>query len=352
MVGHYMADIPFVGMGSLTGHITLVAGPCAAETREQVLATAEAVARLRDSGVRVIFRAGIWKPRTSPDSFQGIGDEGMEWLQEVKRLTGLETATEAGTPEQAQKAVAAGIDHLWTGARTGASPMMLQQIADALSVAQNNGGQLKSLFVKNPMHEDAALWAGNIRRMQQTGLPVTAVHRGCGHRPCWRLAWHLRKMMPDVPMLLDPSHMSGDRSKVQALCRIAAELGYDGLMIEVHTQPEKALSDAGQQITPAELPQCLFTPQQTDDLRWLRRQIDEADDDIWQAVERRMDISREIGAWKRGQQMEVVQPARFMQVVERRLQWAEQKGLGEDTVRTIMDALHTESIRTQQEDRR
>ena len=334
------------------GAPVIIAGPCAAESRTQVMQTAleTAALGLQEKGYRVIFRAGIWKPRTSPESFQGIGDEGLEWLQEVQRVTGMEVATEAGTPEQAAKAVRAGIDHLWTGARTGASPMMIQQIADAVTEAQRDGGQLKSLLVKNPMHEDAALWAGNIHRMQKTGLPVTAIHRGCGHKPCWRMAWQLSKMMPDVPMLLDPSHMSGDSRQVQELCRTAASLDYDGVMIEVHTCPSEALSDAQQQIKPEELPQCLFRRQQTDELGWLRQQIDEADDDIWNAIARRMEISREIGEWKRGQRMEVVQPARFRQVQERRLSWAADNGLHEDTVRAITEALHHESIRTQQHD--
>ena len=328
----------------------VVAGPCAAESRTQVLLTAQAIAALglQAQGCRLVFRAGVWKPRTSPDSFQGIGDEGLQWLAEVRRLTGLETATEAATPEQVLKAAAAGIDHLWTGARTGASPILIQQIADAVIQAQAQGGRLKSLLVKNPMHEDAALWAGNIRRMQQTGLPVIAVHRGCAHRPCWRMAWQLRRLLPGTPLLIDPSHMGGQRSLVQPLCLTAASLGYDGLMAEVHNNPAEALSDAQQQITPDELPHCIFSKQQPDDLAWLRRQIDEADDDIWNAVARRMDISREIGAWKRGRQMQVVQPERFRQVQERRLMWAASNGLSEDTVIAITEALHNESIRTQQ----
>ena len=348
MVGDAVADIAYCVMDIAAPLV--IAGPCAAESRTQVLQTAQAIAALglQAAGCKVIFRAGVWKPRTSPDSFQGIGDEGLDWLAEVRRLTGMETATEAGTPDQVLKAAAAGIDHLWTGARTGASPILIQHIADAVVQAQAQGGQLKSLLVKNPMHEDAALWAGNIRRMQQTGLPVIAVHRGCAHRPCWRMAWQLRRLMPGTPMLIDPSHMSGERRLVQPLCGTAASLGYDGLMVEVHTCPEEALSDARQQITPAELPPCIYSKLPADDLAWLRQQIDEADDDIWNAVARRMDISREIGEWKRGRQMQVVQPERFRQVQERRLRWAAANGLSEDTVRAITEALHNESIRTQQ----
>ncbi len=301
-----------------------------------------------------IFRAGVWKPRTSPDTFQGVGDVGLTWLQRVKREYGLPVATEVATPEQVRKALDAGIDYLWLGARTSANPILVQTLADAI---KENPQSLKGILVKNPVNEDAALWIGNIQRLQATKLPVFAVHRGCNHRPCWAMAYRLRQEMPEVPLLLDPSHMSGDAARVSGLCRIAAELQYDGLMIEVHDNPQHALSDAKQQITPAELEQIILQlsnvqlsncPFSDCQLTWLRRMMDEVDDALWETIAKRMEVSRQIGAYKKAHNMEVVQPERFEEILTKRLAWAQNKSLTASAVRQIMEALHSESIRIQQ----
>ncbi len=332
-----------------------ILGPCAAESEEQLLRIAQRISRVSRAYL-TIFRAGIWKPRTSPDTFQGVGDVGLTWLQRVKREYGLPVATEVATPEQVRKALEAGMDYLWLGARTSANPILVQTLTDAI---KEHPQALKGILVKNPVNEDAALWIGNIRRLQTTGLPIFAVHRGCNHRPCWAMAYQLRQEMPEVPLLLDPSHMSGDAARVSGLCRIAAELQYDGLMVEVHDNPQEALSDAKQQITPAELEQIQQqisdsetiqhpAAQRSNDLLWLRHMMDEVDDALWETIAKRMEVSRRIGAYKKANGIEVVQPDRFEQILTRRLAWAQNKSLTAGTVRQIMEALHAESIRVQQ----
>ena len=224
-----------------------------------------------------IFRAGVWKPRTSPSSFQGAGTEALRWLQEVKQQFGMEIATEVATPAHVNEALQAGIDYLWIGARTSANPIAVQEIADLLDKASphpspkgkgdeptSNSSQkgresfasecgLKGIFIKNPVNEDAALWLGNIERLEQTGIPVMAIHRGCAHKPCWAMAHYIRTQRPDIPILLDPSHMSGDATKIPSLMKKIDELQLDGAMIEVHYNPQEALSDAQQQIKPEEI---------------------------------------------------------------------------------------------------
>ena len=204
-----------------------------------------------------IFRAGVWKPRTSPYTFQGVGEEGLAWLKEVKERFGVPVATEVATPEHVEKALAAGIDYLWIGARTSASPIAVAAIAESLKDGanrlQNASLQVKGVLIKNPVNADAALWLGNIERLEKTGVPVIAVHRGCNHQPCWKMAHEVRLVRPDIPMLLDPSHMSGDAAQVPTLMGKIEELGLNGAMIEVHCDPEHALSDKKQQITPAYL---------------------------------------------------------------------------------------------------
>jgi len=332
----------------------LVVGPCAAETEEQVLATAHA---LRPYGV--VFRAGLWKPRSQPDTFQGVGEKGLDWLQYVERETGLLTATEVTTPEQLLKALQAGIAYLWTGARTASNPIAVQALAETLrlALAEGKAQSLRGVMVKNAMHEDAPLWEGNIRRMQEAvaghDVSVWAVHRGCNHQPCWGMAYGLRQALPDVPMLLDPSHLSGDAEQIAPLCRKAVELCYDGLMIEVHPSPANALSDARQQITPDTLKGILRTLPRPDEkpddlpLRWLRAMMDEVDDALWEIINRRMAVSRRIGEWKRQQGVPVRQPARFKDILRRRIGKEEANGLSRETVTAICHALHEESIRQQ-----
>ena len=344
--------------------LTYIAGPCAAESEQQVLETARALVATGD----IIFRAGVWKPRTRPDTFQGVGDEGLLWLSRVKNELHVPVATEVVTAEQVTKALEAGIDYLWIGARTSANPIAVATIADAIRIqnteyrVQNNSvcalsaersvlGQPKAVFIKNPVNADAALWLGNIERLEAAGVPVTAVHRGCSHQPYWEMAHHVRVARPDIPMLLDPSHMIGDAELVPSLSRVANELEYDGLMVEVHPHPEQALSDAQQQITPEVFAAIRRAPVDTYstplELRWLRKMIDEVDDRLWNDIAQRMAVSQRIGEFKKTHQMEVVQPTRFNEIMTKRLAWAERHGLSKEAVQAILETIHQESIRVQ-----
>ena len=329
--------------------LTYIAGPCAAESEQQVLETARALVATGD----IIFRAGVWKPRTRPDTFQGVGDEGLLWLSRVKNELHMPVATEVVTAEQVTKALEAGIDYLWIGARTSANPITVATIADAISVfsIQHSAFSLQGILIKNPVNADAALWLGNIERLEATGVPVTAVHRGCSHQPYWEMAHQVRVARPDIPMLLDPSHMSGDAELVPSLSRVAAELEYDGLMVEVHPHPEQALSDAQQQITPAVFADIRRAPVETYstplELRWLRKMIDEVDDRLWTDIAQRMAVSQRIGKFKKTHQMEVVQPTRFNEIMTKRLAWAENHGLSKEAVQAILETIHQESIRVQ-----
>lgn len=304
-----------------------------------------------------IFRAGAWKPRTSPYTFQGVGEEALAWLAEVKQQYGIDVATEIATPEQAQKAIAAGIDYLWIGARTSANPQAVQAICDSLSVGRN---QLKGILIKNPVNEDAGLWIGNIERLEKTDIPVIAVHRGCNHQPCWSMAHQVRLSRPDIPMLLDPSHMSGDAAKIPELMQKIPELGMNGAMIEVHCCPEQALSDKYQQITPKETatlldryavgPLCCRTANaigEKTELNWLRAEIDELDEKLWDTIASRMDVSKRIGEWKKVHGVAPLQPERYEQIVESLRQKVERLGLDETFMLRMWELIHEESLRQQ-----
>ncbi len=299
-----------------------------------------------------IFRAGAWKPRTSPHTFRGVGEEALGWLAEVKKAFGMDVATEVATPEHVQKAIAAGIDYLWIGARTSANPIAVENLAQALS--SREGGQIKGILIKNPVNEDAALWIGNIERLEKTGIPVLAVHRGCGHRPCWAMAHQVRLARPDIPMLLDPSHMSGDSAKVPELMNKIYELGLDGAMVEVHCHPEQALSDARQQIEPSSLAKIVESQKskvesKKTELNWLRAEIDELDEKLWDTIAARMDVSRRIGEWKKANGVAPLQPERYEMIVERLKAPQPPKGGGLRTEfkLALWELIHEESLRQQ-----
>ena len=272
----------------------------------------------------------------------------------------MDVATEVATPEHVQKAIAAGIDYLWIGARTSANPMAVENLAQALS--SREGGQIKGILIKNPVNEDAALWIGNIERLEKTGIPVLAIHRGCGHRPCWAMVHQVRLARPDIPMLLDPSHMSGDAAKVPELMNKIYELGLDGAMVEVHCHPEQALSDAKQQITPKETatlldryavgPLCCRTANavgEKTELNWLRAEIDELDEKLWDTIAARMDVSRRIGEWKKANGVAPLQPERYEEIVERLKAPQPPKGGGLRTEfkLALWELIHEESLRQQ-----
>lgn len=311
---------------------------------------------------RFIFRAGVWKPRTSPHTFQGAGAQALEWLAEVKRMYGMAIATEVATPEHVKTALEAGVDYLWIGARTSANPLAVQAVADAIGNWTLDNGHLKALLIKNPVNADAELWLGNIERLEKTGVPVIAVHRGCNHQPCWAMAHKVRIMRPDIPMLLDPSHMSGDASQVPALMEKVAELGLDGAMIEVHCKPEEALSDAHQQITPTCLRDTLnsipsrfrvvavFSPSDgSEELNWLRAEIDELDERLWVTLAARMDVSARIGEWKKAHGVAPLQPERYKEISEKlKAKSKEFKGLEADFMLRMWDLIHEQSLKQQQ----
>ena len=326
-----------------------------------------------------IFRAGVWKPRTSPHTFQGVGEEGLEWLKEVKERFGIAIATEVATPEHVQKALAAGIDYLWIGARSSANPMVVEAIAKAIAdrdavrprccKTANAVGpsqsdcKIKGILIKNPVNEDAGLWLGNIERLEKVGVPVIAVHRGCNHQPCWAMAHKVRLARPDIPMLLDPSHMSGEAAKIPELMQKIEELGLDGAMIEVHCRPEQALSDAKQQVTPKETatlldryavgPLCCRTANavgEKTELNWLRAEIDELDEKLWDTIGARMDVSRRIGEWKKAHGIAPLQPERYEMIVERLKapQPPEGGGLRTEFKLALWELIHEESLRQQE----
>ena len=315
-------------------------GPCSAETREQVIATAGALKDI--CGTSFIFRAGVWKPRTRPDTFQGVGAPALEWLREVKDTFGMEIATEVATPEHVEAALKAGIDYLWIGARTSANPLAVQAIADSILDLRFKIFDLKGIFIKNPVNADAELWLGNIARLEKAGVPVMAIHRGCNHQPCWSMAHKVRTARPDIPMLLDPSHMSGDAEQVPGLLKKVAELGLDGAMIEVHAHPEQALSDRKQQIRPDEIGDWRLEIEDLKDteLNWLRAEIDELDERLWDTIAARMDVSRRIGEWKKEHGVAPLQPERYKEIVDR----IKDKG---DFALRIWEIIHEESLKQQ-----
>lgn len=340
-----------------------ILGPCAAESREQVLLTAS---QLKDAcgEIPFIYRAGAWKPRTSPHTFQGVGEEGLVWLQEVKQRLGLPVATEVATPEHVTKALEAGMDYLWIGARSSANPLAVQAIADAIVDWKLVNGNFKGILIKNPVNADAGLWIGNIERLEKTGVPVIAVHRGCNHQPCWAMAHQVRLARPDIPMLLDPSHMSGEAVKVPELMKKIEELGLDGAMVEVHCDPKYALSDNAQQLTPIQVGHtlnpilsrlCLVSLNSPSDgseeLNWLRAEIDELDERLWDTIAARMEVSERIGKWKKAHGVAPLQPERYQQIVEKLKMKNEElknKSLSTDFMLHIWELIHKESLRKQE----
>ncbi|MBO8473306.1 MAG: bifunctional 3-deoxy-7-phosphoheptulonate synthase/chorismate mutase type II [Bacteroidetes bacterium] len=335
----------------------VVAGPCSAESREQVLSTASELSR---RGIRV-FRAGAWKPRTRPGTFEGVGEAALEWLVQAKDATGMKVGTEAASAYHVKAIISAGLDFIWVGARTTANPFLVQEIADALEGADI------PVFVKNPVNPDADLWAGAIERFRKAGISrIAAVHRGVTsysriiyrNDPCWQMPITLRLRFPRLPMFCDPSHIAGDRRYVDEISRKAMDLDFDGLFIESHVNPACALSDAAQQITPEELSGLLLSlvPKETDcdspsyheSIEQLRARIDEIDDNIVSLLADRMDVSGKIGGYKKENSVSVLQGSRWDAVMSRVLSRAEAYGLDKDFIKDIFDRIHRASIEKQE----
>lgn len=330
----------------------VIAGPCSAESREQVLKTAEELSRY---GVK-IFRAGIWKPRTKPGGFEGMGTVALPWLREVKEKFGMLVSTEVANREHVFEAVKAGIDILWIGARTAANPFAMQDIADALR------GTNIPVLVKNPVNPDLELWCGAIERLVNAGITrVGVIHRGFStydqklyrNLPIWHIPIELRRRYPNITMFCDPSHIGGRRELVAPISQQAMELKFDGLMIESHCNPDEALSDAAQQITPSILDYTIKmlivreNAHTTENISILRQQIDEVDDQLLTLLAKRARISTEIGTYKKENKMPVLQPGRYNEILEARAQKGAKMELDKEFVMAIMKLIHEESVRIQ-----
>lgn len=333
----------------------IIAGPCSAESREKMLATAS---QLADSGIK-IFRAGIWKPRTKPGGFEGVGEIGLKWMRDVKKATGMYTATEVANRLHVKKALEAEIDILWIGARTSANPFAMQEIADTLAESNPSGA---TVLVKNPVNPDIELWIGAMQRIYNAGVRrIGAIHRGfCVYgkhiyrnMPEWRIPTELRLRYPTLPILCDPSHIGGKRDLIAPLSQQAMDMGFDGLIIESHCNPDCAMSDAAQQVTPETLKSILSglvfrnTCEITENLTSLRSRIDDIDNQLLDILGKRMEVSREIGRYKRVHSMPVVQASRYNDVIRSRVELGEQLGMDGDFLKTILLAIHDESVRQQ-----
>ena len=323
----------------------VIAGPCSAETEEQVMATARELAK---NGVK-IFRAGIWKPRTKPGGFEGVGEQGLAWLRRVKEETGMLVATEVATKQHVEAV-------LWIGARTSANPFAMQEIADALV------GVDVPVLVKNPVNPDLELWIGAMQRLYNAGLRrIGAIHRGFSaygkhlyrNMPQWHIPIELRRRLPNLTIFCDPSHIGGKRELVAPLSQQAMDMGFDGLIIESHCEPDSAWSDKSQQVTPEVLNFILHTlvvrdsVQTTESLALLRQQIDQIDSELLEALSKRMRVSREIGQYKKEHSMPVVQTGRYDDILNSRARSAEELGMSGEFMKVVYQAIHEESVRQQ-----
>ena len=332
----------------------IIAGPCSAETEEQVFNTAK---QLSEKGIK-IFRAGIWKPRTKPGGFEGIGEQGLPWMQRVKKELGMLVATEVANTKHVEAALNAGIDILWIGARTSANPFAMQEIADALKGAD------VPVLIKNPVNPDLELWIGAIERINGAGIKrIAAIHRGFStydkklyrNLPMWHIPIELHRRIPNLPVICDPSHIGGRRELIAPLCQQAMDLGFDGLIIESHCSPDIAWSDAKQQVTPDVLDFIIDRLvirniiSSTESIEALRSQIDECDNSLLDILAKRMRISREIATYKREHNMTVVQATRYNEILDKRGAQGVLCGMSDEFVRTIFERIHEESVRQQLE---
>lgn len=335
---------------------TLIAGPCSAETREQVLAVAEGL----QGGHVDYFRAGIWKPRTRPGSFEGVGTEGLDWLREVKQTYGFKVCTEVANVKHVYEALKSGIDMVWIGARTSANPFAVQEIAEALQ------GVDIPVMVKNPVNADLNLWRGAIERIARAGISdIAGIHRGFSrfgafnyrNEPKWQIPIGLKQSHPEIPIICDPSHIGGKRAFVQPISQKAMDLDFDGLMIETHTTPDQAWSDASQQVTPADyhalvaglkLPKVSPKQDSQERLAALRGEIDDFDNQLLDILRNRMEVVQRIAEFKKQHNMTILQKARWSAIEERNAQLAAEFALEEKFVNQLFKAIHQGSIDRQE----
>ncbi|MBQ0081339.1 MAG: bifunctional 3-deoxy-7-phosphoheptulonate synthase/chorismate mutase type II [Alistipes sp.] len=334
----------------------IISGPCSAETREQILSTASGVKKLGISA----FRAGIWKPRTHPGCFEGIGTEGLAWLEEVRKKESIAVCTEVATKEHVEQCLKHNIDFVWIGARTTTNPFLVQEIAEALQ------GTDIPVLVKNPINHDMELWLGALERLNAMGIKkLGVIHRGvspivCGryrNDPQWHMVTELRAAYPEMLFLCDPSHMGGSREYLSEISQKAMDLGLDGLMIESHCCPKQALSDAKQQVTPEELGFILrslhlrkATSLDDDYLRQidrLRSRIDACDESLISILAQRLEISREIGRYKQKHNIAIIQGIRWNELIEDVLDKAQRNGLSAKYITKLFNTIHEESVEVQ-----
>lgn len=334
-------------------HPFVIAGPCSAETEEQVLKIAH---ELKDSKVSV-FRAGIWKPRTRPGGFEGVGEIGLKWLQKAKAETGMLMGTEVATAAHCKLALEYGIDILWVGARTTANPFAVQEIADTLA------GTDKIVLIKNPVNPDMALWLGGVERLYMAGIKnLGVIHRGFStyektkyrNIPEWQIAIELQNKFPDLPLIIDPSHITGNRNMIQEVTQEALDLNYDGMIIETHFDPDNAWSDAAQQVTPTVLKQILSdlkvrkvngdTPDFDQKMTKLRATIDVLDANLLDLLGKRMKVADEIGQVKKDNNVAVLQNNRWNEIQEKMIAEGAKKGLTDEFITRLFKDIHQESI--------
>ncbi|MEN8882074.1 MAG: bifunctional 3-deoxy-7-phosphoheptulonate synthase/chorismate mutase type II, partial [Polaribacter sp.] len=338
-------------------HPLVIAGPCSAETEEQVLKIAH---ELKDSDVNY-YRAGIWKPRTRPGNFEGVGALGLGWLKKVKEETGMKTCTEVANAAHCKLALENDVDLLWIGARTAVSPFIMQEIADALQ------GTDKIVLVKNPINPDLSLWLGGIERLYTAGIKnLGAIHRGFStyektkyrNVPEWQIAIEFQNRFPDLPLICDPSHITGNREMIFDVSQAALDLNFDGLMIETHWDPDNAWSDAAQQVTPTKLKQIMedlkikktteTAPEYRESLENLRAQINVVDEQLIQLLAKRMQVADKIGELKKEKNVAVLQSRRWNEILGNMVLEGSSKGLSEEFVLKMFKAIHQESINHQE----
>jgi chorismate mutase len=346
----------FVFKGIADKRPLVMAGPCSAETEEQVMETAR---QLKDIGIS-IFRAGIWKPRTRPNTFEGVGKEGLPWLKRVHNELGMLTATEVANASHVFEALKYGVDMLWIGARTTANPFAVQEIADALE------GVDIPIMIKNPVNPDVELWIGAFERINQAGIKkLAAIHRGFSvygssfyrNDPQWQIPIELKRRIPELPIITDPSHICGNRELLHEISQEAMDLNFDGLIIESHITPDKAISDASQQITPTTLKELLdnlilrnpniensILMHTLDDLR---HEIDKYDEKLLEILAARMNVAEKIGKYKKENNLTILQSGRWDELLKERSEKAVKKGLSEDFILKVLRAIHQESINRQ-----
>ena len=336
----------------------VLAGPCSAESESQIM---EAARSLSAAGIK-IFRAGVWKPRTKPGGFEGIGTPALQWLAKVKAETGMLIATEVANERHTREALDAGVDVLWIGARTSANPFAVQEIADVLAALPQERRDSLAVLVKNPVNPDLELWIGAMERINGAGIRrIVAIHRGFSaygkhiyrNPPKWRIPIELHRRLPDLPIICDPSHIGGKRELIGPLSQQALDMNFDGLIIESHCHPDNALSDSAQQVTPEVLAYILDTlvipseTSSTESLGLLRKQIDRLDDELLELLAKRMRVARDIGRYKKEHNMPVLQPGRYNDLMQKRVDAAVQLDLNADFIKNVLASIHEESVRQQ-----